>query len=141
MKSGSLDALQPGGGLTGIVLGVRLAESIGAVTGKQVTLLVPNGELTPLGPRPSYIRLRVAGIFETGFYDVDMTRAYMTLGAAQKVFGVPDAINSIELMLDDIYQASSVAAAAAPIIGPKLAATTWGEQNKQLLRRSTANAP
>jgi lipoprotein-releasing system permease protein len=42
-------------------------------------------------------------------------------------------VNSIELMLDDIYQAPQVAAAAEKIIGPKLAATTWGEQNRQLL--------
>jgi len=36
-------------------------------------------------------------------------------------------------MLDDIYQAPSVATAAGKIIGPKLAATTWGEQNRQIL--------
>jgi lipoprotein-releasing system permease protein len=133
LKSGSLAGLESTGSLPGVILGVRLAENIGAVTGKQVTLLVPNGQLTPFGPRPSYLRLRVAGIFETGFYDVDMTRGYMSLGEAQKAFDVPDAINSIELLLDDIYQAPEVAAAAGPIIGPKLAATTWGEQNRQLL--------
>jgi len=133
LKSGSLAGLQAAEGLPGIVIGVRLAENIGAVTGKQVTLLIPNGQLTPFGPRPSYVRLRVAGIFETGFYDVDMTRGYMSLTEAQKAFDVPDAINSIELMLDDIYRAPEVAAAADKIIGPKLAATTWGEQNRQLL--------
>ena len=133
LKTGSLASLQAAEGLPGIVIGVRLAENIGAVTGKQVTLLIPNGQLTPFGPRPSYVRLRVAGIFETGFYDVDMTRGYMSLTEAQKAFDVPDAINSIELMLDDIYRAPEVAAAADKIIGPKLAATTWGEQNRQLL--------
>jgi len=133
LKTGSLEGLRAGGELTGVVLGARLADNIGAVTGKQVTLLIPNGQLTPFGPRPSYVRLRVAGIFETGFYDVDMTRGYMSLAEAQKAFDVPDAINSIELMLDDIYQAPQVAAAAGKIIGPKLAATTWGEQNRQLL--------
>ena len=133
LKTGSLEGLHATEGLPGIVIGVRLAESIGAVTGKQVTLLIPNGQLTPFGPRPSYVRLRVAGIFETGFYDVDMTRGYMSLTESQKAFDVPDAINSIELMLDDIYRAPEVAAAADKIIGPKLAATTWGEQNRQLL--------
>jgi lipoprotein-releasing system permease protein len=133
LKSGSLEGLHATDGLPGIVIGVRLADNIGAVTGKQVTLLIPNGQLTPFGPRPSYVRLRVAGIFETGFYDVDMTRGYMSLPEAQKAFDVPDAINSIELTLDDIYLAPEVAAAADKIIGPKLAATTWGEQNRQLL--------
>jgi lipoprotein-releasing system permease protein len=137
LKTGSLEGLQASGDLPGVVLGSRLAESIGAVTGKQVTLLVPNGELTPFGPRPSYVRLRVAGTFESGFYDLDANWAFLSLTDAQKAFDLTDVVNSIELMLDDIYQAPEVAAAAEKLIGPKLAATTWGEQNKQLLSALT----
>jgi lipoprotein-releasing system permease protein len=134
LKAGSVDGLrQAGGDLPGIILGARLAENIGAVNGKQVQLVIPNGELTPFGPRPSYARLHVAGIFESGFFDLDANWAFVSLPAAQKAFDVPDAVNSIELMLDDIYQAPQVAAAAEKIIGPKLGATTWGEQNRQLL--------
>jgi len=133
LKTGSLDGLHASADLPGIVLGSRLAENIGAVTGKQVLLLVPNGQITPFGPRPSYVRLRVAGTFESGFYDLDANWAFLSLPDAQKAFDLTDVVNSIELMLDDIYQAPQVAAAAGKIIGPKLAATTWGEQNKQLL--------
>jgi len=133
LKTGSLDGLHASADLPGIVLGSRLAENIGAVTGKQVLLLVPNGQITPFGPRPSYVRLRVAGTFESGFYDLDANWAFLSLTDAQKAFDLTDVVNSIELMLDDIYQAPQVAAAAGKIIGPKLAATTWGEQNKQLL--------
>jgi len=137
LKTGSLEGLRASGDLPGVVLGSRLAESIGAVTGKQVTLLVPNGELTPFGPRPSYVRLRVAGTFESGFYDLDANWAFLSLTDAQRAFDLTDVVNSIELMLDDIYQAPKVAAAAEKLIGPKLAATTWGEQNKQLLSALT----
>jgi lipoprotein-releasing system permease protein len=137
LKTGSLEGLRTSSDLPGIVLGSRLAENIGAVTGKQVTLLVPNGELTPFGPRPSYVRLRVVGTFESGFYDLDANWAFLSLTDAQKAFDLTDVVNSIELMLDDIYQAPDVAAAAEKIIGPKLAATTWGEQNKQLLSALT----
>ncbi len=133
LKQGSIDALRSSDDLPGIILGSRLADNIGAVNGKQVTMLIPNGELTPFGPRPSYVRMRVAGIFETGFYDVDSGWAYMSLPAAQKAFDLADVVNAIELTLDDIYQAPEVAQQAESIIGPKLAATTWGEQNKQLL--------
>jgi lipoprotein-releasing system permease protein len=137
LKTGSLNGLGASGDLPGIVLGSRLAENIGAVTGKQVTLVVPNGELTPFGPRPSYVRLRVVGTFESGFYDLDANWGFLSLSDAQKAFDLTDVVNSIELMLDDIYQAPAVAATADKIIGPKLAATTWGEQNKQLLSALT----
>jgi len=136
LKAGSVDGLrrpENSAELPGIVLGSRLAENIGAVNGKQVTLTVPNGELTPFGPRPSYARFRVVGIFESGFYDLDANWAFTSLPVAQKTFGLDDVVNSIELMLDDIYQAPEVAKAAGPMIGPKLAATTWGEQNRQIL--------
>ncbi len=133
LKTGSLDGLRASADLPGIVLGSRLAENIGAVTGKQVQLVIPNGQITPFGPRPSYVRLRVVGTFESGFYDLDANWAFLSLGDAQKAFDLTDVVNSIELMLDDIYQAPQVAVAAEKIIGPKLAATTWGEQNKQLL--------
>ena len=137
LKTGSLESLEGNGDLPGIVLGSRLAQNIGAVAGKQVQLVVPNGELTPFGPRPSYVRLRVAGTFETGFYDLDANWAFLPLKQAQRAFQLDDVVNSVELMLDDIYQAPQVAAAAEKIIGPKLAATTWGEQNKQLLNALT----
>jgi len=137
LKTGSIEGLRTSGDLPGIVLGSRLAENIGAVTGKQVSLLVPNGELTPFGPRPSYVRLRVTGTFESGFYDLDANWAFLSLSNAQRAFELTDVVNSIELMLDDIYQAPAVAAAAEKIIGANLAATTWGEQNKQLLSALT----
>ena len=57
----------------------------------------------------------------------------MSLQAEQKVFGLTDVVNSIELRLDDIYKADEVARAAGAVIGPKLSATTWGDQNRQLL--------
>jgi lipoprotein-releasing system permease protein len=134
LKAGSLDGLVSAEGeLPGIILGSRLADNIGAVVGKTVQLLVLNGELTPFGPRPTSVRLRVAGTFESGFYDIDMNWAFMALPQVQKAFGLDDVVNSIELRLDDIYKADEVAAAAEAIIGPKLAATTWQEQNRQLL--------
>ena len=132
LKAGSLEGLraldQPG-----IILGARLAETLGAVVGKPMTLVVPARELTPFGPRASSVHLRVAGVFESGFYDFDMNFAFMSLGAAQKVFGLDDVVNTIELKLDDIYQAPEVARAAEAVIGPKLAALTWEEQNGQIL--------
>jgi lipoprotein-releasing system permease protein len=135
LKNGNFREMAAGEGeLPGIILGARMAETIGAVTGKQVQLLIPNGEMTPLGMRPSYVRLRVAGIFETGTFDIDSLWAYMALNTVQKAYGLADVVNSVELKLDDIYQADAVAKAAGSIIGEKLAASTWQEQNRQILQ-------
>jgi len=57
----------------------------------------------------------------------------MDLAATQKVFGLGDVLNSVELYLDDVDAAPQTAAAAEPLIGPKLAALAWQEQNRPIL--------
>ncbi|HEV8411969.1 MAG TPA: ABC transporter permease [Bryobacteraceae bacterium] len=134
LKAGSIGALRGAeGDRPGIILGIRLAERLGAVVGKPVTLTVPEGHITPLGPRPSFVQLRVAGIFDAGFLQLDSSMGFMDLASVQKIFDLGDVVNSIELYLDDVDAAPQVASAAEPVIGPKLAATTWQEQNRPLL--------
>ena len=134
LKAGSLDGLlESEGDLPGIVLGTRLAQSVGAVNGKTVEILVPDKYLTPMGSRPGYEKARVAGIFELGFYDIDSHWAYMSLPAEQKMFGLTNVVSSIDLMLDDIYAADEVQHAAEPLLAPRLGASTWKEQYRQIL--------
>lgn len=134
LKSGSIDGLRETTGLPGIILGSKLADYIGAVVNKPVILINPEGEPTPLGARPSYTRFLVSGTFETGFYDADNSWAFASLRTTQKVFGFDqDVVNSIELRLDDVDQAPSVEREVEKIIGPKLAALTWEEQNAPIL--------
>ena len=132
LKQGSLEALETGEGLKGIVLGSRLAQSTGMMLNSVVTVMSPQGELTPLGPRPSFMRLRVVGIFETGFADIDAQWALTSLDTAQTLLSLEDVVNTIEIKLDDPDLAETVAAAAGGIIGGDLSTTTWMEQNRNL---------
>jgi lipoprotein-releasing system permease protein len=79
------------------------------------------------------VTLWVAGTFATGFFEFDAGYAFMSLADTQKAFSLEDVVNSIELQLDDLFQAPAVAAAAGPVIGSNLVATTWQEQNGQTL--------
>jgi lipoprotein-releasing system permease protein len=133
LKSGSANRLKDTADLPGIILGARLAEHSGMLQDSVAQVLIPQGELTPFGPRPVSHRFRVVGIFESGFYDFDANWAYTSLETAQKVLGVPDVVNSIELRVDDIYAAPDVAAAADAILDDSLAATHWMEQNRPIL--------
>jgi lipoprotein-releasing system permease protein len=134
LKAGSIAGLRPEEGeRPGIILGYRLAERLGVVAGKPVTLTIANGHMTPVGPRPSFVSLRVAGTFDSGFFQFDNSLAFMDIPAMQKIFNLGDVLNGIELYLDDVDTAPQVAAAAEPLIGSKLAATTWQELNRPLL--------
>ncbi len=122
-----------------IILGKDMAEEIGATVGSVVLVTSPQGELTPFGMVPKYIRFRVAGIFNSGFFDYDSSWAFIRLSDAQQLFGLGDVISVIQFKIDDIYLAGDVARAleqAADLSSGShgFMATSWMEQNKPLFR-------
>jgi lipoprotein-releasing system permease protein len=122
-----------------IILGKDMAEQIGATVGSVVLVTSPQGELTPFGMVPKYIRFRVAGIFNSGFFDYDSSWAFTRLSDAQQLFGLGDLVSVLEFKLDDIYQANPVARQleqAADLISGShgFMATSWSDQNKALFR-------
>jgi lipoprotein-releasing system permease protein len=133
LQKGSIDGLSQSTGPQGIVVGSRLAEQTGLMVGNIATVISYQGELTPFGAVPSAFRFRVAGIFESGLYDLDSTWTFVSLRDAQRVLDLSDVVNTIELRLDDIFKAPEVASTVQNVIGPKLVASTWMEQNRPLL--------
>src|SRR6202795_2509239 len=117
-----------------IILGKDLAEEIGATVGSVVLVTSPQGELTPFGMLPKYIRFHVAGIFNSGFFDYHSSWAFMRLSGAHELFGLGDVISVIQFKLDDIYLAGDVARALEQAAGHGFMTTSWVEQNKPLFR-------
>ena len=117
-----------------IVLGKDMAEQIGATVGSVVLVTSPQGELTPFGMVPKYIRFRVAGIFNSGFFDYDSSWAFIRLSDAQSLFGLGDVISVIQFKINDIYQAGEVGHSLEEAAGHGFMATNWMEQNKPLFR-------
>ncbi len=122
-----------------IILGKDMAEEIGATVGSVVLVTSPQGELTPFGMVPKYIRFHVAGIFNSGFFDYDSSWAFIRLSDAQQLFGLGDVISVIQFKIDDIYLAGDVARAleqAADLSSGShgFMTTSWMEQNKPLFR-------
>src|ERR1700692_681363 len=117
-----------------IILGKDMAEEIGATVNSVVLVTSPQGELTPFGMVPKYIRFRVAGIFNSGFFDYDSSWAFIRLSDAQQLFGLGDVISVIQFKIDDIYRAGEVAHSLEEAAGHGFMATSWMEQNKPLFR-------
>jgi lipoprotein-releasing system permease protein len=132
LKSGSLDRLKDDSGLPGVVIGNKLAQDGGLTLNSVVTVIDPQGTLTPSGTVPHSMRFRVAGIFETNFFDVDDTWAYAPLAAVQKLGATGDTVNTIEIRLDNPDRAPQIAPQALRIAGPNYSSLTWEEQNAQL---------
>jgi lipoprotein-releasing system permease protein len=132
LKAGSLAQLEEDSGLPGVVIGTRLSQDAGLLVGSGVTLIDPEGNLTPTGPAPKRQRFRVTGIFETNFFDVDDSWAYASLASVQRLESLSDVVNAIEIRLNDPNLAPAVAKEALRLAGNHYSAETWEEQNQQL---------
>jgi len=120
--------------LAPVVLGKDLAQDLGATVGSVVLVTSPQGELTPFGIVPKYVRFKVVGIFNSGFYDYDTGWGFTRLSDAQRLFGLGDVISVIEFKVDDLYKADQIAKEIEKAAGPGFQAQSWMEQNKALFR-------
>jgi lipoprotein-releasing system permease protein len=134
IKQGSLEKLrETDGDALYLLLGTKLAQSMGLRVGNYIQVINPLGELTPFGPRPSYHRMRIAGLVETGFYDVDANFTFMELGQLQRMMSLGDVVNAIEIKVADIEAAPAYSEKAQAFLGNKFSSTHWMDQNRQLL--------
>ncbi|MEW5980928.1 MAG: ABC transporter permease [Acidobacteriota bacterium] len=133
MLSGSLDDIEAGHGdlRPGVVIGADLAETLGVLDGDDITVLTPEGTLTPMGVWPRSRRLRVAGQFRLGLFEFDSAYGFVSLDVARRLVNRDD-VELIELKADDIYRASAVAGEIAARFGSRYVTLTWAEQNRAL---------
>lgn len=106
MKSGRLEMLVPGE--FGIVLGSELARALRVQAGEKVTLLAPQGLVTPAAVLPRMKQFRVVGIFEVGMYEFDSGLALMAMADAQTLYRMGEAVSGVRLKIDDLFAAQQV---------------------------------
>ncbi len=132
LTEGSIEDLARADGPPGIILGEKLAQEIGAVLHSVVTVVSPQGDITPYGVIPGYKRFRVAGIFHSGFYEYNHHWAFATIKPVQQSLALANVINAVEFKLDDLHLAAEVGAEIEEIAGNRFAATTWMERNRDI---------
>ncbi len=132
--AGRLDFSSDGDGIDAVIVGKQLAQEWKLSPGDYVTLTSPQGRLTPFGMLPRSRRFRVAGIFDSGFYDYDENWCFLNLPAAQALSGVGDRVSVLEFRLYKPEQAADLARKLEQAAGLGFAATTWMEENRALFR-------
>jgi lipoprotein-releasing system permease protein len=124
MKSGELEALE--GGRFGIVLGRDLARSLRVRLGSKLTLVAPQGLVTPAMVMPRVRQFEVVGIFDAGQIQYDAGLALIHLADAQALYRLGDDVSGVRLRLSDLFAAPRVARELAGMIStPGLALRDW----------------
>jgi ABC-type lipoprotein release transport system permease subunit len=125
------EALATGAFLTpddrsGILIGQRLAESLGLTVGGQVSLLVSTAD-----QQPDEAVFTIRGLYATGIPNYDETTVFLPLPKAQAFTRAGERASAIRVLLDDREKAAAIAAA---LRAPERSVLTWHDLNKMLLQ-------
>lgn len=126
ITQGRFSDLRPG--KFNIVLGVELARSLRVGLGDKVTLIAPQGQVTPAGVLPRLKQFTVVGIFEAGHYEFDASLALIQIEDAERLFHLA-APSGVRLRIKDMLQAPQVAQALAQTLSGRFYLRDWSQQN------------
>ena len=127
IRFGTLDGFDSS---DGVAIGARMADNLGLALGDTVTLVSPDGDVTPLGTMPRLKGYKVSAIFEVGMSEYDSSIVYMPLAEAQLYFNMEGLAQSIEIYVDnpdavDAMKPAVEAAAQRPIL-----LSDWRQRNQ-----------
>jgi lipoprotein-releasing system permease protein len=132
MKQGSLEALRPGE--FGIVLGVGVARALGLRVGDRVTLISPQGQVTPAGLMPRLKQFNVVGIFAMDHNEYDSALALARMEDAQLLYRMGEAVSGVRLKVKDIDRAPVTTRELARLVPSEVFLSDWTQQNVNYFR-------
>jgi lipoprotein-releasing system permease protein len=127
MVAGALTDLTPG--TFGVVLGEDLANRLQVMVGDKITVITPQVSLSPAGVLPRYKRFTVVGVFRSGSgFGFDTMLAFTSLGDAQKLMSMGNAVTGLHVNIKDVYSAPQVSELLAKNLSPTARITNWTDQ-------------
>ena len=116
-----------------ILLGHRLARSLGVRPGDSLTLVGARGRTTPFGTLPQRRTYRIAGVFDVGMFEYDKAFIFMPLEASQEFFGQDGRVTGLEIYTTDIAQTDIVGINLKQMIAEGLMVNDWRDRNRSFL--------
>lgn len=132
MLTGALTDLHAGE--WGMVLGVQLARQLGVGRGDKVTLITPQGQITPAGMLPRLKQFTVVGVFKVDMFEYDASLAMIQQRDAQTLFRLGDSVSGVRLKLQDLLAAPAVKQALVQQLPPSMYIADWTEQHANYFR-------
>lgn len=123
--AGTLDNFK---GMDSVVVGARLASSLGLSVGDRINLISPKGNVTAFGTVPRMRAYKIAATFQVGMYEYDSTFVFMPLDSAQKYFGLKNRVNNLDVFVGNPDDAPELVQRVALEI-PNVRVHDWQQAN------------
>ena len=127
IKQGSLVGFDTG---EGVAIGSRMADNLGLVLGDTVTLIAPEGEITPMGTTPRMKGYPSTAIFEVGMSEYDSSIVYMPLSEAQLFFNMENRVQTIEIFVDNPDAVDALKPAVEEAAQRPVFVSDWRQRNQ-----------
>ncbi|MDR3079081.1 MAG: lipoprotein-releasing ABC transporter permease subunit [Rickettsiales bacterium] len=88
-----------------VIVGSRLAESLGLEIGDSLRIVSPGTNMTLLGPMARVKTYRIFDKFESGMHEYDASVAFLPFELGRLQFGHPNSVGSIEIFLREASSA------------------------------------
>ena len=130
--AGDIRSIVPGSNR--VALGSRLADTLGAYPGSQITLWNPEGRSTVVGTVPREVTYTVGAIFEIGVYDYDKAFVIMPIQDAQQLLLMGDQVGMIEIQTSNPDRVQEIVAPLQKLVRGKGAIIDWRQMNSALFQ-------
>ncbi|MER9893566.1 lipoprotein-releasing ABC transporter permease subunit [Mesorhizobium sp. M0119] len=127
IKEGSIVGFDTG---EGVAIGSRMAENLGLVLGDTITLISPEGDVTPLGTTPRMKGYPVTAIFEVGMSEYDSSIVYMPFSEAQLYFNMDGRAQTIEIYADNPDNIDALKPKVEEAAQRPISLVDWRQRNK-----------
>ncbi|SPD75101.1 Lipoprotein releasing system, transmembrane protein, LolC/E family [uncultured Desulfobacterium sp.] len=133
IKRGSLESLRrTADGVPAIIIGCELAKQTDSDIGDIVTVISPEGKLTPMGRIPNTRQFKVSGIFDSGMYEYDASMVYVSLEEAQDFLALGNRVSGLRVKIRNVFESEKVSAAVQEKLGHSFLTKDWKAMNKSL---------
>jgi len=128
LEYGKYDSLIPGE--YNVLIGRDLARILGVGLGDKITLITPQGQITPAGMIPRLKRFTVTGIFNTHMYEYDSSLILINLRDAQVLFKMGNNVSGLRLRVADVLQTPRIKDSLAKVMPDNVLVSDWIDQHK-----------
>lgn len=130
--AGDVNSITPGSGK--VAIGSRLADTLGAYPGSQITLWNPEGRSTVVGTVPREVTYTVGAIVEIGVYDYDKALVIMPMQDAQDLLLLGDQVQMVEIQTTNPDKVQEIIAPLRKTVQGKANIVDWRQMNSALFQ-------
>ena len=134
------ESIRPPGTLAGfqgidsptILIGDRLAATLGVTEGMAISILSPQGAMTPFGLTPRRKSFVIGGVFSVGMSEFDSILVYMPIEQAQIFFNRGESADVLEIRIENPDRTTAAMMELRSRLGPDVMLYDWRANSQGL---------